>query len=416
EWRPGMTMEKIIEELNSTVNIPGLTNAWTMPIRTRIDMLSTGIKTPVGIKIMGDDLKTLADLAQHIATEVIQIDGTLSAYPEKAFGGNYLDIAIDRDAIARYGLTINDVQMVIMSAIGGMNVTETVEGLERYPINVRYPRDYRDDLDSLQRVLIPIPSGGSVPLSQLADLRFVEGPPVIKTENARRTAWIYVDIRGRDVGGYVEEAKSMVDSMVESGEIDLPAGYSIIWSGQYEYMQKAAATLRVVIPLTLAVIFLLLYFHFKSFTETMIVMLTLPFAIIGGVWLLFILGYNTSVAVWVGFIALAGLAAETGIVMLVYIDIAVKNAIKEGRLNSMVDLNRAIIEGAVDRVRPKIMTVMTTMIGLLPIMFGTETGSQVMKRIASPMVGGLVSATILTLFIIPAVYGLVKAGIVKKKE
>lgn len=416
EWRPGMTMEKIIEELNSTVNIPGLTNAWTMPIRTRIDMLSTGIKTPVGIKIMGDDLKTLADLAQQIATDVLTVDGTLSAYPEKAFGGNYLDIDIDRDAIARYGLTINDVQMVIMSAIGGMNVTETVEGLERYPINVRYPRDYRDDLESLERVLIPIPSGGSVPLSQLADLRFVEGPPVIKTENARRTAWIYVDIRGRDLGSYVAEAKALIESKVASGEIDLPAGYSIIWSGQYEYMQKAAETLRVVIPLTLAVIFLLLYFHFKSFTETMIVMLTLPFAIIGGVWLLFILGYNTSVAVWVGFIALAGLAAETGIVMLVYIDIAVKNAIKEGRMNSIVDLNRAIIEGAVDRVRPKIMTVMTTLIGLLPIMFGTETGSQVMKRIASPMVGGLISATILTLFLIPAVYGLVKTGLVKKKE
>ncbi len=409
EWRPGMTMDGIIDELNRTVDVPGLTNAWTMPIRTRIDMLSTGIKTPVGIKVMGDDLQILADLAQSIATEVMTVDGTLSAYPEKSFGGNYLDIDIDRDAIARYGLTINDVQMVIMSAIGGMNVTETVEGLERYPVNVRYPRDYRDDIESLGRVLVPIPSGGSVPLEQLADLGFVEGPPGIKTENARRTAWVYVDIRGRDVGGYVQEARALIDALVESGELELPPGYSIIWSGQYEYMEKAAATLKVVIPLTLAVIFLLLYFHFKSFSETLIVMLTLPFAIVGGVWLLFILGYNTSVAVWVGFIALAGLAAETGIVMLVYVDIAFKRAIQEGRMKTMADLNTAIIQGAVERVRPKIMTVMTTLIGLLPIMFGTETGSEVMKRIASPMVGGLISATILTLFIIPAVYGLVKA-------
>ncbi len=407
EWRPGMTMDGIIDELNRTVNIPGLTNAWTMPIRTRIDMLSTGIKTPLGIKIMGDDLRTLADLAQQIATEVMTIDGTLSAYPEKAFGGNYLDIDIDRDAISRYGLTISDVQMTIMSAIGGMNVTQTVEGLERYPVNVRYPRDYRDDLDSLQRVLVPVPTGGSVPLSQLADLSFVEGPPMIKTENARQTAWIYVDIRGRDVGGYVEDAKALIDSRLASGDLVLPQGYSIVWSGQYEYMQKAAETLRLVIPLTLAVIFLLLYFHFKNFSETLIVMLSLPFAIVGGVWLLFILGYNTSVAVWVGFIALAGLAAETGIVMLVYLDLALKRAIKENRLNTIVELNAAIIEGAVERVRPKIMTVMTTLIGLLPIMFGTETGSEVMKRIASPMVGGLISATILTLFIIPAVYGLV---------
>jgi len=416
EWRPGMDMAKIIDELNRTVDIPGLTNAWTMPIRTRIDMLSTGIKTPVGIKVMGDDLQILAGISQQIASEVMQIDGTLSAYPEKSYGGNYLDIDIDRDAIARYGLTINDVQMVIMSAVGGMNVTSTVEGLERYPINVRYPRDYRDSIESLRRVLVPIPSGGNVPLEQLADLSFVEGPPVIKTENARRTSWVYVDLRGRDVGGYVQEARELINSKVESGEIELPPGYSIIWSGQYEYMQKAAATLKMVIPLTLAVIFLLLYFHFKSFTETLIVMLSLPFAIVGGVWLLYFLSYNTSVAVWVGFIALSGLAAETGIVMLVYIELAVKRAIEENRLNSLADLNTAIISGAVERVRPKIMTVMTTLIGLLPIMFGTETGSQVMKRIASPMVGGLVSATILTLFIIPVVYGLVKTSLIKKPE
>ncbi|HEX9745862.1 MAG TPA: CusA/CzcA family heavy metal efflux RND transporter [bacterium] len=415
EWRPGMTTDKIIDELNRTVDIPGLTNAWTMPIRTRIDMLSTGIKTPVGIKIMGDDLKTLAALAQQISSEITPISGVLSSFPEKAFGGNYFDIDIDREAIARYGLTISDVQSVIMSALGGMNVTRTVEGIERYPVNVRYPRDYRDDLDSIKRILVPVP-GGMVPLEQLADLRYSQGPPMIKTENARRTAWIYVDIHGRDVGGFVEEAKTLIEDKINSGEIVLPPGYSIKWSGQYEYMEKAAATLKVVIPLTLAIIFLLLYFHFRSMTQTLIVMLTLPFAVVGGIWLLFILGYNTSVAVWVGFIALAGLAAETGIVMLVYVDIAVRNAIREGRMRSIEDLNHAIIEGAVERVRPKMMTVMTTFIGLLPIMFGTETGSEVMKRIASPMVGGLFSATVLTLFIIPVVYAVVRRSLVPDAE
>jgi Cu(I)/Ag(I) efflux system membrane protein CusA/SilA len=302
-----------------------------------------------------------------------------------------------------------------MSALGGMNVTRTVEGLERYPVNVRYPRDYRDDLDSIKRILVPVP-GGMVPLEQLADLRYSQGPPMIKTENARRTAWIYVDIHGRDVGGFVEEAKTLIEDKINSGEIVLPPGYSIKWSGQYEYMEKAAATLKVVIPLTLAIIFLLLYFHFRSMTQTLIVMLTLPFAVVGGIWLLFILGYNTSVAVWVGFIALAGLAAETGIVMLVYVDIAVRNAIREGRMRSIEDLNHAIIEGAVERVRPKMMTVMTTFIGLLPIMFGTETGSEVMKRIASPMVGGLFSATVLTLFIIPVVYAVVRRSLVPDAE
>jgi len=414
QWRPGMTMDRIIEELNRTVRVPGLTNAWTMPIRTRIDMLTTGIKTPVGIKIMGDDLQTLSDLASQIAAEVMTVPRTLSVYPEKGLGDNYLDIDIDREAIARYGLTIVDVQSVLMSAIGGVNVTYTVEGLERYPVNVRYPRDYRDDLTSLQGVLVPTPAGGSVPLGELARFSYEKGPSEIKSENARRTAWIYVDVRGRDIGSYVREAKELINAKIASGEIQLPAGYNIIWSGQYEYMQKAAASLRVVIPFTLVLVILLLYFHFGSFTQLAIVMLTLPFALVGGFWLLYWLGYSTSIAVWVGFIGLAGLAAETGIVMIVYIDLSVKRYISEGRLRTPADLDAAIMEGAVERVRPKLMTVATTVIGLLPIMFGTETGSEVMKRMASPLVGGLFSATILTLFIIPAVYGLVKGSVLLK--
>ena len=365
---------------------------------------------------MGDDLQLLASIAEKISTTVSTIDGTTSAYPEKAFGGNYLDIDIDREAIARYGLTSGNVQMIIMSAIGGMNVTETVEGLERYPVNIRYPRDYRDDLESLKRVLVPLNGGGNVPLEQLANFSYKKGPPGIKSENARRTAWIYVDIKGRDIGGYVREARNLIDSKIASDEIHLPPGYSVVWSGQYEYMEKAAKTLRLVIPLTLVIIILLLYFHFKNFTDTAIILMTLPFAMVGSVWLLYLLGYNTSVAVWVGFIALAGLAVETGIVMLVYIEEAVKRYEKEGRMNSVADLNSAIIEGAVERVRPKMMTVMTTLIGLLPIMFGTETGAQVMKRIAAPMVGGLVSASIMTLLLIPVVYGLVKSAQIGKQK
>ncbi len=412
QWRRGMTMDKIIDELNRRVNIPGLTNAWTMPIHTRIDMLTTGIKTPVGIKIMGDDINTLSDIASQIAAEVVNVRGTLSAYAEKGLGDNYLDVNINRDAIARYALTVNDVESTLVSAVGGVNVTQTVEGLERYMVNVRYPRDYRDDLSSLERILVPTPAGGSVPMRELATFSFTKGPDEIKSENARRTSWIYVDVRGRDVGSYVAEAKALINRKIASGEITLPPGYNIIWSGQYEYMQKAAATLRVVIPLTLVLTMLLLYFHFQNFTELMIVMITLPFALVGGFWYLYLLHYNTSVAVWVGFIGLAGLAAETGIVMIVYIDLAVKRYIAEGRLKTLADLDSAILEGAVERVRPKLMTVATTVIGLLPIMFGTDTGSEVMKRMAAPLVGGLFSATVLTLFIIPVVYGLVFRGLV----
>ncbi len=403
EWRPGMTMDKLIDELDAAIQFPGLTNAWTMPIRTRIDMLSTGIKTPVGIKLMGASLDTLSELGQRIEAVVRRIPGTLSVYSERVTGGNYFDFKIKREEAARYGLTVGDVQDVIMSAIGGMNVTSTVEGLERYPVNVRYSRELRDNLPALKRVLVPTPTGAQIPISQVADISIHKGPAAIKSENARRTAWIYIDLRNIDVGTYVKNAKQIVYD-----EVKLPAGYSIVWSGQYEYMERAARRLSFVVPLTIIIIFLLLYFHFKNLTESFIVMLSLPFALVGGVWLMFFSGYNMSVAVAVGFIALAGLAAETGVVMLVYLDEAFARFKAKGRMNTWGDLKQAISEGAVERVRPKLMTVATTLIGLLPVMIGTATGSQVMKRIAAPMVGGLISSTILTLIIIPAIYALWK--------
>ncbi|MBN2013252.1 efflux RND transporter permease subunit [candidate division KSB1 bacterium] len=402
-WRPGMTMDKLIDEMDAAIQFPGLTNAWTMPIKTRIDMLSTGIKTPVGIKLMGVNLDTLSELGQRIEAVVRKIPGTLSVYSERVTGGNYFDFTINREEAARYGLTIGDVQDVIMSAIGGMNVTTTVEGLERYPVNVRYPRELRDNISSLKRVLIPTPAGAQIPIAQLADISIHKGPAAIKSENARRTAWIYVDLRNIDVGTYVKNARQIVYD-----QVTLPAGYSIVWSGQYEYMQRAAKRLSFVVPITILLIFLLLYFHFKNLTESTIVMFSLPFALVGGVWLMFFAGYNLSVAVAVGFIALAGLAAETGVVMLVYLDETFTRFKAEGRMNNWADLRQSIIEGAVDRVRPKLMTVSTTLIGLLPVMFGSATGSEVMKRIAAPMVGGLISSIILTLIIIPAIYALWK--------
>jgi Cu(I)/Ag(I) efflux system membrane protein CusA/SilA len=401
-----------VSGLNDVVQLPGLTNAWTMPIKTRIDMLSTGIKTPVGIKIMGPDLDVLGRLAEETAAIVRALPGTLSAYPEKTVGGNYFDFELDREQLARYALTIEDVQDVIMSAMGGMNVTYTVEGLERYPVNLRYPRELRDNRAALERTLIATPTGAQVPISQLAHIQIRKGPPVIKSENARRTAWIYVDLAGIDVGSYVENAKQAV-----AEGVSLPSGYSIVWSGQYEYMQEAAARLKILIPLAVLVIFLLLYMHFGNLVESCVVMLSLPFALVGGVWLLWFLdllakftgaeAYNLSVAVYVGFIALAGLAAETGVVMLVYLDEAYERMKREGRLNTPQDVRKAIMEGAVQRVRPKLMTVSTTLIALLPIMWATSTGSETMKRIAGPMVGGLISATVLTLVIIPVIYEVV---------
>ncbi|UCF90870.1 MAG: efflux RND transporter permease subunit, partial [Desulfobacterales bacterium] len=398
-----ITLDELVEDLDRAVRFPGITNAWTMPIKTRIDMLSTGIKTPVGIKLMGPDLEVLSELGSRIEAVVRDVPGTLSAYSERVTGGNYLDFKIKRHEIARYGLTVDDVQNVIMTAIGGMNVTNTVEGLERYPVNLRYSRELRDDIERLKRVMVPAPTGAQVPLAQLADLSIQKGAASIKSENARQTAWIYVDIKGVDVGTFVKMARDVVNR-----EVDLPAGYSMVWSGQYEYMEKARRTLNVIVPITLVLILLLLYIHFKNVIEVVIVMATLPFALVGGVWLLYLLGYNLSVAVVVGFIALAGLATETGVVMLAYLDESFEKRKGSGAMNTKDDLNAGIIEGAVERVRPKLMTVATTLIGLMPVMFGIETGSEVMKRIAAPMVGGLVSSTILTLAIIPAVYDIWK--------
>ena len=399
EWPEGKTIKDIIDELDTMVQFPGLTNAWTMPIKTRIDMLATGIKTPVGIKLMGSDLEQLSAIGERIEAVVRELPDTLSAYSERVVGGNYIDIIVRRGDAARFGLTVGAVNAVVKTAIGGTNESFTIEGLERYPINVRYPRELRSSVEALERVAVPTPMGHAVPLAQVADITISKGPPMIKSENAKRTAWIFVDLKTSDLGGYVERAKRAV-----AEQVDIPPGVSIVWSGQYAYMERAAERLALVVPLALAIIFLLLFMHFRSITESLIVMLGLPFALVGGIWLMWAAGYNMSVAVAVGFIALAGLAAETGIIMLVYLDATYRRWRTEGRLQRLSDLNSIIVEGAVDRVRPKLMTVATTTIGLLPIMFGTETGVRVMKRIAAPMVGGLISSTVLTLIILPAVY------------
>jgi len=404
EWREGMTMEKLVNELDKAIQFPGLTNAWTMPIKTRTDMLSTGIKTPVGIKLMGEDLQVLSDLGEKIEVVMREVPGTLSVYSERVTGGNFLDFEIKRKEAARYGLTVGDVQDIIMSAIGGMNITQTVEGLERYPVNLRYGSELRDTPEKLRRILVPTPSGAQVPITQVADIRILKGPPVVKSENARKNAWIYVDIAGIDVGTYVKKAQQIVQDKIE-----LPSGYSMVWSGQYEYMIRAQKRLMIVVPMTLIIIFVLLYFNFKNIVESLIVMLSVPFSLTGGLWLMYLLGYNMSVAVGVGFIALAGVAAETGVVMLIYLDIAYhKYKAQYGDAFSKQHLQDAIEEGAVLRVRPKMMTVVAIMAGLMPIMWGHGTGSEVMKRIAAPMVGGMVSATILTLIVVPAIYGLWK--------
>jgi len=409
QWRPGMTMKKLIQQLDAAIRFPGLTNAWTMPIKTRIDMLSTGIKTPVGIKIMGPDLQTLSSLGQKIASVLKNIKGAQSVFSDKTVGGNYLDIDIKRSEAARYGLTVGNVQDVIRLAVGGMNVTYTVEGLQRYPVNIRYKRELRDNIKALKQVMVPTASGTQIPLSYMAEIKLEKGPPMIKSENARRTAWLYVDLRNIDVGTYVKNARAIVNKQVR-----FPEGYSIVWSGQYEYMERAQKRLNILVPITLVLIFLMLYFNFKNFGESLIIMLSLPFSLVGGVWFMYFLGYNFSVAVGVGFIALSGLAAETGVVMLVYLDNAFKERKRDGQMHSMKDLYAAVIEGAVERVRPKLMTVTTTMVGLLPILWGTAAGSQTMKRIAAPMVGGMVSSTVLTLVVIPAIYYLWRSRQVDK--
>jgi Cu(I)/Ag(I) efflux system membrane protein CusA/SilA len=405
QWRPGMTYERLVAAMDSAVRLPGVTNAWTMPIRGRIDMLATGIRTPVGIKIFGPDLAELERIGKQVEQAVQMVPGTRSAFAERAQSGYYLDIDIDRAAAARYGVNVGDVQTVIATAIGGMTITQVVEGRERYGVRVRYPQELRDTPERLASVLVPVnqEGGAQVPLGQLATIRQVVGPMVVRTEGAMPTAWVYVDVAGRDIGSYVRDAQRMVNGMVT-----LQPGYSIAWSGQYEYMQRAQERMRLVIPATLAIIFLLLYFNFRSVGETLIVMASLPFALVGGIWLLWALGYDWSVPVAIGFIALAGVAAETGVVMLIYLDHAWDAARERTGNPTAKDLYEAVVEGAVERVRPKMMTVTAIMAGLLPILWGNGTGASVMKRIAAPMVGGMVSSTVLTLVVIPAVYSLWK--------
>jgi len=407
-WPAGMTLDGLIAKMNEALQLPGVSNAWTMPIKARIDMLSTGIRTPVGVKVFGPDLKVLDQLATQIERVVHDVPGTTSAFAERLEGGHYVEITPDRDAAARYGLSVDDIQKVLAVALGGETVTTTVEGRERYSVNVRYPSGLRDDPASISsQVLVPTPSGAMVPLGQLASVQVTQGPPSIRTENAQPVAYIYVDLQGRDLGGYVADAAQAVKAQVK-----MPAGYHVEWSGQFEYLQRAAAKLRIVIPATLVVIFVLLFLNFGRLAETLIVMLSVPFALVGGAWLMWWLGYNFSVAVAVGFIALAGVAAETGVVMLIYLDYALTE-IKQQRLTegvplSRADLQAAIMHGAVERVRPKMMTVVAIMAGLLPILWSTGTGSEVMRRIAVPMVGGMVSSTVLTLLVIPAIYAIVK--------
>jgi len=416
EWRPGVTLDSLIAELDKAVTVPGVSNSWTMPIKARTDMLSTGIRTPIGIKVFGRDLGEIEQLSKQIERVVKQVPGTSSAFAERLTGGFYINISPDRDQLARYGLSMEEVQSVISTALGGETITTTVEGRERFGVNLRYPRELRSDPDTIGReVLVPTMTGAMIPLGQLASIVVEKGAPGIRTENGLLSAYIYVDIRNRDIGSYVAEARQAVQEQVK-----FPAGYYAVWSGQFEYMERAIDKLKLVVPATLATIFLLLYLNFRRLTETLIVMLSVPFALIGGVWLLWWLDYNLSVAVAVGFIALAGVAAETGVIMLIYLDHAWEQMRRQrkdqGQTVTDADLHAAIVEGAVERVRPKMMTVVAIMAGLLPIMWGTGTGSEVMRRIAAPMVGGMVSSTVLTLLVIPALYAWIKGAWLKTAE
>ncbi len=417
EWRPGVTSDSLKQEMDAALQFPGVSNAWTMPIRARIDMLSTGIRTPVGVKVYGTNLNEMEKVARDIETVLKAVPGTSSAYAERVIGGYYLDIIPDRMALGRYGLSIDDVQDVIGMALGSEVVTSTVEGRERYGVAIRYPRAFRSDPQSIARdVQVSLPGGGTVPLGEVAEVKLTRGATTIRTENGQLAVYIFVDIANRDLGGYVAEAQEAVAASVE-----MPTGYSVAWSGQFEYLERAKDRLMIVVPLTLALIFLLLYLNFKALTETLIVMLSLPFALVGGIWMMWWLGFNASVAVAVGFIALAGVAAETGVIMLIYLDHALRDekakSKAEGRAFEKEDLDRAIMIGAVERVRPKMMTVVAIMAGLVPILWSTGAGSEIMQRIAVPMIGGMVSSTLLTLIVIPAVYGLVKGyGLKRARE
>lgn len=412
EWRPGVTVDTLVAEMDKALRFPGVSNAWTMPIKARIDMLSTGIRTPVGVKVFGPDLEGIDDLSRKIEAAIRQVPGTTSAFAERADGGYYLEIEPDRAKLARYGLTMEEFQATIRTALGGETVTTTVEGRERYTVNVRYPRALRSNPQAIAtQVLVQGNDGTPIPLGQLATIKIQQGPSTIRTENAQLVNYIYVDMHGRDLGGYVDAAQRAV-----AKKIQIPAGYHVEWSGQFEYLERAKARLAIVVPVTLLIIFVLLYLNFGRLTEALIVMLSVPFALVGGVWLMWWMGFNMSVAVAVGFIALAGVAAETGVVMLIYLDHALEEILarcrEEGRALTSADIRNAIMEGAVERVRPKMMTVTAIMAGLLPILWSTGTGSELMKRIAAPMIGGMISSTILTLVVIPVIYAAIKGRLV----
>jgi Cu(I)/Ag(I) efflux system membrane protein CusA/SilA len=399
EWRKGITVDKLIAELDQAVHVPGLTNAWTMPIKARTDMLATGIKTPVGIKISGPDLNKLQTIGEKIETLLRPVPGTTSAFAERAVGGNYLDIIINRPEAARYGINVDDLHSVIETALGGMTVTTTVEGLERYPVNLRYSRELRDNVESIQRVLVTGRNGVQVPIGQVATIQYAKGPMVIRSENTRPNSWVFVDIRGVDIGTYIKRARAAI-----AQQLKLPTGYSLTWSGEFEYMQRMQQRLMLVIPLTLFIIVLIIYFNTKSFTKTAIVLLAVPFSLVGAFWFVYLLGYNMSLAIWVGMIALAGLDAETGVVMLLYLDQAYDEAKGRGALRNLKDLKAAIDHGAVKRVRPKIMTAAVIIAGLVPILWSHGTGSDVMKRIAAPMVGGVITSVMMELAVYPVIY------------
>jgi Cu(I)/Ag(I) efflux system membrane protein CusA/SilA len=402
-WRDTITWEELIEEMDGKMQFPGFTNAWTMPIKNRIDMLSTGIRTPIGIKVFGADLKKIEEIGRRLETMLKKVPGTRSAFSERVAGGYFLDIEVKREKLARYGLSVEEVQNMVSSAIGGENITATIEGRERYSVNVRYSRELRDDLTDLQKVFVSTEDGLQIPLGDIADVRFSTGPSMIRDENGMLAGYVFIDMAGRDIGGYVEEAKKIVGR-----ELQLPTGYSLTWSGQYENMIRVRHRLQFILPLTLFIIAMLLYMNTKSPVKVGMVMLAVPFSLIGAVWFLFLLNYNVSIAVWVGMIALMGLDAETGIFMLLFLDLSYQERKSRGQLNTPQDLDDAIIHGAVKRIRPKMMTVAAAMIGLTPIMWSMGTGSDVMKRIAAPMIGGLATSFILELLIYPVLFAIWK--------